>query len=94
MTSGRPWDRVQAKRELAAAGRECTPTIDRETDVALITDLQDTDITTDWQLTDATAQADDDATDDATDPTDGGADDDASDADDDAADGDDDASDA
>lgn len=70
------------------------PTTSRENHVALITGLEDNDITTDWQLTDTTAQADDDATDDATDPTDGGADDDASDADDDGADADDDAADA
>lgn len=62
--------------------------------MALITGLDDADITTDWQLTDPTARADDDATDDATDPTDGGADDDASDADDDASDADVDATDA
>jgi hypothetical protein len=61
--------------------------------MAPIAQLEDSDITTEWQSTDIRA-ADDDATDDATDPTDGGADDDASDADDDAADADDDASDA
>ena len=62
--------------------------------MTLIAGLEDSDISTEWQLTDIKAQGDDDATDDATDPTDGGSDDDASDADDDASDADDDASDA
>lgn len=77
-----------------AVGRLATTRRSLEASVALITGLDDNDITTDWQLTDVRADADDDATDDATDPTDGGADDDASDADDDASDADDDASDA
>lgn len=62
--------------------------------MAPIAQLEDSDITTEWQSTHIKAEVDDDATDDATDPTDGGADDDASDADDDAADADDDAADA
>jgi hypothetical protein len=62
--------------------------------VALITGIEDEDITTEWQLSDTSPGADDDATDDVTDATDGGADDDASDADDDATDADDDATDS
>lgn len=54
--------------------------------MALITGLNDEDIATEWQLTEPTAEADDDATDDAADATDGGSDDDATDADDDASD--------